>query len=173
MAIDIAFIIFMLAAIMKGLRRGLIVAVFSVLACIVGLAAAIKLSAVVADQLRDSIHVSYKWLPVIAFILVFLAVVLIVRWAANLLQAALVLILLEWLNKLGGVALFIALYMAIFSILLFYASTWHILPHSMIASSRSYAVIAPWGPAVINEVGKFIPLFRDMFIKLESFFEDL
>ncbi|HEY4110437.1 hypothetical protein [Puia sp.] len=48
MAIDVLFIIFLLLAIFRGLRHGFIIAVVSALAWIIGIAAAIKLSAVVA-----------------------------------------------------------------------------------------------------------------------------
>ena len=51
MIIDIIFVILIVLALLQGYRRGLIVAVFSLISIIVGLAAAIKLSAVVANYL--------------------------------------------------------------------------------------------------------------------------
>jgi membrane protein required for colicin V production len=170
MAIDIIFIVLMLIAVFKGLQRGLIVAVFSVIACLAGLAAAIKLSAVLADHWKDSVHASSKWIPILAFILVFVVVVLLVRWLANLIEAAVDFVFLEWLNKLGGLLLYIALYAAVYSILLFYGAKSHIIPDKVIASSRVYGSIEPWGPAVINAIGKVIPFFKDMFTELAAFF---
>src|SRR6185312_12327550 len=72
--IDILFFIIILLAIIKGWRRGLLLALFSVICCLLGLAAAIKLSAVVASHLGVGLNSSSRWLPVIAFILVFIAV---------------------------------------------------------------------------------------------------
>ena len=40
----------------------------------------------------------------------------------------------------------------------------------VIAGSRTYPYIAPWGPKVINNLGKIIPIFKDMFADLEDFF---
>ncbi|HEV3251595.1 MAG TPA: CvpA family protein [Puia sp.] len=173
MGIDILFLVFVIIAVFRGLRRGLIVAVFSFAACIIGLAAAVKLSAIVAVHLKDAIHVSEKWLPILAFILVFVLVVFVVRRAANLLEKLIDFVWLEWLNKLGGVILYTALYLAVFSVLLFYGSSSHILPRSMIESSKVYHFIEPWGPAVINQLARIIPLFRDMFVQLEAFFGNL
>ena len=51
MIIDIIVVIILILAAIKGFRQGLIVALFSVIAFIVGLAAAIKLSVVVAGLL--------------------------------------------------------------------------------------------------------------------------
>ena len=77
MIIDIIFVILIVLALIQGYRRGLIVAVFSLISIIVGLAAAIKLSAVVANHLGHAVKVSDKWLPVISFAIVFIAVVFI------------------------------------------------------------------------------------------------
>jgi membrane protein required for colicin V production len=173
MLIDIIFIIIVVMAIFKGLRRGLIIAIFSVLALVAGLAAAIKLSAVTAVYLKDSIHVSAKWLPVLAFALVFIAVILLVRWTASLIEAATNFALLGWINRLGGVLLYAAVYISIFSVLLFYGAKAHFIPVSTIASSKTFPFIQPWGPALINGIGRIIPFFRDMFTQLEDFFEHI
>jgi uncharacterized protein YqeY len=75
MIIDILVLIFLVMAVIKGLRRGLIVAVFSIFAFIAGIAAAMKLSVVVAGYLKDSVNISAKWLPFISFAVVFIGVV--------------------------------------------------------------------------------------------------
>jgi len=55
MFVDVIFVILMVMALFKGYTRGLIVAVFSFGAFLIGLAAALKLSAVVAQRLQDKI----------------------------------------------------------------------------------------------------------------------
>ena len=52
MIIDIVFVIIMILAIFKGLSKGLMLGIFSLLAFIIGLAAALKLSVVVAAYLK-------------------------------------------------------------------------------------------------------------------------
>jgi membrane protein required for colicin V production len=173
MLIDIIFIIIVVMAIFKGLRRGLIIAIFSVLALLAGLAAAIKLSAVTAVYLKDSIHVSAKWLPVLAFAIVFIVVILLVRWTASLIEAATNFALLGWINRLGGVLLYAAVYISIFSVLLFYGAKAHFISGTTIASSKTFPFIQPWGPALVNGIGRIIPFFRDMFTQLEDFFEHI
>ena len=70
--IDIIFAIIIIIACIKGYQKGLIIAVFSIIAFIIGLAAALKLSAVVAGWLNGQANISAKWLPFISFALVFL-----------------------------------------------------------------------------------------------------
>ena len=86
MVLDIIFVVILILAIIKGLRRGLIVGIFSFLAIIIGLAAAIKLSAVVAGYLGDATSISQRWLPIISFAVVFIIVILLVRLGAAAIQ---------------------------------------------------------------------------------------
>ncbi len=169
--IDIIFCVIVILAIIKGWRRGLLLALFSVICCLVGLAAAVKLSAVVAADLGSDFRISSRWLPVAAFIIVFIGVALLVRWAANLLEKALKMVFLEWLNKLGGIVLFVILYISIYSVLLFYGTHVHFISSAAIQSSHIYPLIAPWGPGVIHFIEKFIPFGQDMFKQLEAFFD--
>jgi membrane protein required for colicin V production len=54
MSIDIAYLVIIALAAMKGFSRGLIMAVFSFAALFIGLAAALKLSSVVANYFKSS-----------------------------------------------------------------------------------------------------------------------
>jgi len=149
----------------------LIVAIFSLLSLIIGLAAAIKLSALVANHLKESgVHVSSKWLPIISFVIVFLIVVFIVRWFERILESIIKFTLLTWVDKLGGVILYAVVYLAILSVVLFYLTKAHVLSDGVIASSKTYHFIEPYGPFIINKVADLIPVFKDMFAQLEDFF---
>jgi membrane protein required for colicin V production len=173
MLIDIIFIVLLIAAVFKGYTRGLIVAIFSILALVTGLAAALKLSVVTAEWLKNAVHIAAKWLPVLAFALVFTVVVLLVRLGAMALQKTAALAFLGWADKLGGILLYTILYLIIFSILLFYAEKLDILKQETIASSRTYVFVKPWGPKAINLIATLIPYFKDMFQQLAGFFANL
>jgi membrane protein required for colicin V production len=157
-------------AVIKGWRSGLILALFSVICCLLGLAAAVKLSAVVAAHLESGLKLSSRWLPVIAFVIVFVTVVILVRWAANLIEKGVKMLFLGWLNKLGGILLFILLYISIYSVALFYGTRVSIISPEAVKASHVYPLIAPWGPSVIRFIEKFIPFGQDMFAVLETFF---
>ncbi len=171
MLLDIIFVVILILAIIKGYQRGLIVGVFSLLAIIIGLAAAIKLSAVVADYIGKAITVSDKWLPVISFAVVFIIVVLLIRLGANLIQKSLEISMLGWVNRLGGIVFYLAVYIIVFSIILFYAEQVKLIKEETIADSATYSYVQPWGPKVIEGFAVIIPVFKDMFTGLENFFE--
>ena len=170
MLIDAVFALLILLACIKGYKKGLIVALFSIIAFIAGLAAALKLSAVVAAKLSGSINASAKWLPVISFIAVFLIVVLLVNLVGRMIQKSVEMVLLGWVNRIGGIILYALLYSIIFSIFLFYAVQLHFIKTETIKASQCYSFIQPLGPAVIDKLGSIIPVFKDMFSRLEEFF---
>ena len=169
--IDIIFAILMILAVVRGYQKGLIIALFSIIAFILGLAAALKLSAVVAVYLGTATSVSMKWLPVISFILVFVLVIFLVQLGAKLIEKTFELALLGWLNRLGGVLLYIFLYTLFFSLFLFYADRLDVFEKTTIAASKVYPVVQPFGPKIIDGLGVLVPIFKNMFIELEAFFE--
>lgn len=156
----------------RGYRQGLIVGVLSYLAFIIGLAAAIKLSALVAAKMTGQVNVSDRWMPFLAFSLVFVFVVMLVKWVARLAQSAFERIKLGWLNRIGGVFLFSLIYISGYAIFLFYISRLKILPES-IGSSASYGFIKVFGSYAIDTLGSFLPIFKNLFSELEHFFEGI
>ena len=173
MLIDFTFAALMILAIIKGYQKGFILAIFSIIAFIIGLAAALKLSTAVADYLKDSISVSAKWLPFIAFAIVFFLVVLLVRLGAKLIEKTFQAVMLGWLNRIAGIFLYAALYLIILSIFIFYAQKLQILQPAAIESSQTYHFIQPWGPKVMDNFGRLIPPFKDMFTQLGDYFNSL
>jgi membrane protein required for colicin V production len=173
MLIDFTFAVLMILAVIKGYQKGLILAIFSIIAFIIGLAAALKFSAVVAGYLKDSVNVSAKWLPFIAFALVFFVVVLLVRLGGKLVEKTFQAVMLGWANRIGGVLLYAALYLIILSIFIFYGEKLHLLQPATIQASATYKFIQPWAPVIIDNIGKVIPIFKDMFTELGDFFNSL
>lgn len=170
MIIDVLVAISLLTAIIKGFQKGFIVAIFSVVAFIAGIAAALKLSASVAAWLNHSTNIAVKWLPFLSFVLVFIAVVLLVRLGAKFVESAVTFALMGWLNKLLGILLFAVLYCIILSVFLFYAQQLHLFSESTVKESITWPYISPWAPVIINKIGTVVPVFKDLFEELSKFF---
>lgn len=173
MFIDFIAIGLLIVAIFKGFRNGLVVAIFSFLAFIIGLAAALKLSALVADYFGENTNISQRWLPVLAFAIVFFLVVFLVRLGAKAIEGGLKMAMLGWLNRLGGVIFYVLLYFFIFSIVLFYAVQLKIIKPEASQISVSFPIIYPLAPSVIEALGSILPFFKNMFAELENFFGSL
>jgi len=173
MFIDLIAVGLILLAIIKGFRKGLIVAIFSLLAFIIGLAAAIKLSSAVAVYLGTNTNISHRWLPVLAFAIVFFVVVLLVRLGAKIIEGGLRMAMLGWVNKLGGIIFYLLLYFFVFSVVLFYATQLHLIKPETIQTSATYPIIYPLAPVVLDALGTIVPFFKNMFGELEIFFDNV
>ena len=58
-------------------------------------------------------------------------------------------------------------------IFIFYAEKLQLLQATAIESSQTYPFIQPWGPKVMDNFGRAIPVFKDMFTELGDFFSGL
>lgn len=170
MIIDLAAGLLLVMALYKGWTKGLVLALFSFLSFFIGLAAALKLSALVAGYLASATNLSARWLPVLAFLIVFIGVALLVRLGARAIEGVLQLAALGWLNRLGGILFYALLYLFIFSILLFYADSLHLFRSTTTEASLVYPVLKPLGPKMIDALGVLVPFFRDLFAQLQEFF---
>ena len=173
MILDIIVAVILILGVFKGYRQGLIVALFSLVAFVIGLAAAIKLSVVAADYIGKAVKISDKWLPIVSFAVVFLIVVLLVRLGAKFIKKTVELAMLGWANRIGGILLYVGLYILIFSVLLFYVDQMNFIKPETKSESVTYSYIKPWGPKLMDGLGKIIPVFKGMFEELEDFFDNV
>jgi len=171
MLLDLIYAVVIILAVLQGYRRGLVVGLFSLVAVIIGLAAAMKLSIAAGKYIGKVIKISDEWLPIISFAVVFILIVLLIRLGAKAVQKTIEIAMLGWVNKIGGIVFYAALYTIIFSVLLFYAEQMKWLQPDAIHKSVVYSFVQPWGPKAINGFGSIIPFFKDMFGELEQFFD--
>ncbi len=173
MIIDLILLVLLVLAVFKGYSKGFIVAICSFLAILAGLAAATKLSVIVANYIGENTFISKQWLPFLSFIVVMVIVFFVVKWIAYLLRGSAKVLLLGWLDKLGGMVFFAIIYLAVYSVLLFYATQMNLLKPGTIAQSKTYFYIEPFGPKMINAIGYVIPFFKNIFEELQDFFSAL
>ena len=170
MIIDIFLAILIVLAIIKGYSKGAIIALFSLIGFVIGIAAALKLSATVSERLGTALQTSSKWLPFISFIVVFVVVILLVKLGAKMLQKTVELVMLGWLNRLGGIIFYGLLYTFILSVILFYLVQLKLVSPATTAASIVYPYLSPLAPKVINALGEILPIFKNLFEQLSAFF---
>lgn len=141
--IDLLFLGMMAMAVFKGIRNGLIVALFSIVGWIVGIIAAFRFSDVAASYLQGTFDISPRTLSIISFVIVFLLVMLLVNLGAKLVEKTVELALLGWVNRIGGIFFYVLLYTLLFSILIYFAERVHLINAETIASSKVYPWVKP------------------------------
>ena len=143
MVIDLLFLGMMMLAVFNGVKNGLIVALFSIVAWILGLIAAFKFSDVAATYIDNLIDVSPRVLTIISFIVVFMLVVLLVNLGARLVEKTVQLTLLGWFNRIGGIFFYVLLYTLIFSVIVYFAEKTKLVNEETISSSKVYGWVRP------------------------------
>ena len=161
--------VLMALAFYKGFSKGFIIALFSVLGFIIGIAAALKLSAAVAVRISEHSG-SSKWWPLISFLLVFIAFAIVVNICGKLIQKTFEAVMLGWANRVAGILIYAFLYSIILSVFLFYAVQLQFIKSTTTDASIIYPYMKQLAPMVIDGFGRVIPWFRDMFGALERFF---
>ena len=86
MILDIIAITILIAFFVQGYRKGVIVAIFSLLAIIIGIVCALKLSQKLAGYLFAAGWVTSAWAQLISYIILFIGVAWLVRLGGKFLQ---------------------------------------------------------------------------------------
>lgn len=86
----------------RGFSKGFVIEIASLLALVAGIFVAVHFSSFASDFLTANINISEKYLPIIAFVVTFLVVVLGVHLVGKLLEKIVDLIALGFINKLAG-----------------------------------------------------------------------
>lgn len=173
MFLDIVVLIVVVLALVKGYSKGLIMALFSTLALVIGLAAAVKFSAVAAPVIRQSLGIDGQFVPILSFLAIFVVVIIVIRLAGKAIEKTFETASIGFINRASGALLYLILYLAITSILFFYIEKMGLIQLETMEASVTWDWIAPWGPAVLDGIGMLIPFFKDMFDSLNEFFEEV
>lgn len=171
MLIDLICAATLLLALIKGWSKGLIIALFSLLAWLIGILAALRLSVAVAAWLQQYDAIATRYVPLLAFVLVFVAAVLLVRLGARMLQGFAELLYMGWANRIAGALLYSFMYLFLLSVFLFYAVQLSIIT----PAGLHHSVTAPWlqqmAPLLLNLLGKMLPVVTTWLQQLQQFFQ--
>jgi membrane protein required for colicin V production len=103
----------------RGFSKGFIIELASLIGLVLGILAAYYFAGYVQDMLKDYFTFSDKATKIIAYILIFLAVMLVVYLIGKVIEKTIDLIALGWLNKLLGAIFGLAKGIVLVSIILF------------------------------------------------------
>lgn len=117
---DLVFIIPLLWGAYKGFTKGLIVSVASLFALLLGIYGAIQLSDYTGHYVKEFFDVKADYLPLIAFAITFIGIVIGIHFVAKLINKLVDAIALGWLNTIAGILFGILKTAFILSIVVFF-----------------------------------------------------
>lgn len=173
MAIDVIGIILIVLFFIRGYMKGIIVAVFSLLAIILGIICALKLSEWLAQWMLEKGWITNGWGQVLSYLILFFGVVLLVRIVAKAIEGSARLAMLGMVNGLIGGVVYALMAAIVWSCMLWVGSQTGLIKPEMIAQSKTYSYISPLAPWVFDHVGDVLPFAKDVFKDLSGFFDKL
>lgn len=150
--LDIILIIPLLWGLWRGFSRGFIMELCTLMALILGVYGAIEFSEYTGSFLAEKFNADTNLMPLIAFAVTFLIIVIIVHLFGRLLQGALKLIALGTVNKLAGAVFSLIKYALILSSFIYLINGFSpknkILPDDLAQGSLLYKPIASLAPTL-------------------------
>ena len=173
MIIDIFFVLFLLLGIITGARKGFIHSIFSFVAFLAGIIAGLKYTDEFSLWLHDFLNIHSKYLPFIAFGLIFIVVVILLNLLSRLIEKVVNILMLGFFNRLGGVIFWSLIYVLGFSILLWFLNQVHFISPEAKVESQVYFYIEPFAPIAFSLMAKLFPFMEGLFDSIENSFEEM
>lgn len=140
--IDLILAIILIIAAIQGFRKGFIVELASLAALVLGIWGGIKFSDWTANFITDTTAFHSKYLSVIAFLVTFIIIVIVIHILGKILDNAVKVVALGFLNRLAGIIFGVLKTAVILSILLLLFDAIdqnvHILPAAQKSESKLY-----------------------------------
>lgn len=175
-AIDIVIIIPVLWGFYRGFMKGVVMEAATLVAFFAGVWGGMHLSDGLAVMLRDWFASDSDYVPLIAFALVFVGILIVVFSVAKILERFLENASMSIFNKIAGGAFGTLKFLLIMSVLFFVTDavekSIEIVPPKMKDESLLYRPVAQIAPAVIpglkeSELGKKIPTKDDVEVDVD------
>lgn len=168
--IDIILIVLFILAGFHGYQKGFVNQLASFVGLILGIWCAIKFSDYTAGILTEHLHLTTEYLPLIAFAVTFLIVVIVVHFIGNLVDGLFELAFLGFANSILGVVFGVlktAFILSVILIIMEKADTKiNVLPKDIAEKSLFYRPIAHLAPSIFPDLN-----FDEIKTKLKETFE--
>ncbi|WP_226391232.1 CvpA family protein [Penaeicola halotolerans] len=153
----------------SGFRKGLLIEIISILALLLAIIGAFKLMDwLVALIMPHAASISYL-VPVIAFLLLFIGIILIVRGVGVLLKKLLDLTFFGLFDNIFGALLGIIKWTFGVSLLLWVASAMNFeIPKEHTEEAVIYPYLESLAPNTVNLINEYLPVIQDTFDSLKA-----
>ncbi len=160
MWIDILSGTILIIAILQGYRHGLIKAIISFFSLFIGLIVAFQFAGYISNLLKEHTKIGSQWLPFIAFLVVLIGVMILLKMVTGILQQSAEWLMLGWLNKLLGMILYALIYGTILSAVLYFMILLGVVEKASIKDSFSFSYLESWWPYFMKKLSLWIPSIK-------------
>ncbi len=169
MYIDVLVGIIALTSFYKGYTKGLVGAILSLVAVLVGSILSLKLAHTLAAYLQAQNIINNKFILPLSFILIFVATIYIFKLIIKAIEGALKIALLGWVNKLVGGTVYALMGLFIVSALFWLASFVKLITPNAINESKTYVWVQPLAPKGINLLSHVTPYCSNLVSQVSTY----
>lgn len=171
--LDIIILIPLLIGAYKGYKKGLLREIVSIVALVLAIVLGFKLLDWGIDALAPYFEDWGKFLPIAAFILIFIGVIVAVNIIGRIIKTVLDMTLLGGLDSFSGGVLGILKWAFGVSVVLWLGQSIEIsVPEQMEEGTHIYPLVASIAPYVFDAVSVYLPFIQELFDTLKSFIID-
>ena len=163
MIIDGFIAISLVLAFIRGWKKGVLWAVASLLAVILGSLVSLKLSHRFAEFLQAQQIIDSKYTLIVSYVLLFLIVMYGLRLIIKMIEKLMKSLMLGWVNRLVGGAVYVLFSAFMVSSIFWLANQGGILTEEGKKESQLYSIIEPIAPMGIEIGSDLIPYAKEMF----------
>ncbi len=173
MGIDIVVAIIIFIAFIKGYRDGFIMSVFTISSYLVGFFAALHFSFVVANYLTQNVNLPEQWVPIISFIILFAAVILIVRLLGKLVEKVIGKLLPTAFNKIVGGLAWSLLAFILLSLSYQLIDSAGLFTDSLKLESQTQPYLVQVNDTIRGRIGEVFPFIQNLYLEIDEYFKGM
>ena len=173
MILDILFLIVLVWGFYTGYQKGLLHAIFFLLALFIGIIVALKASHVASVYIEEWLSLNSSILPIVSFVIMFLIVAFTVILLGKAMEGVLKVTKLNIFNRLAGSFVWIILGMFFLSTVFWYGVKYHLISEEYQKTSHSYSIVEPVSPFVVEQTGIVFPVVEDLYGAIGGLIEDV
>lgn len=161
---DIALLALIVLGAFSGYRHGFLMELFSFGAIVLGVLGGFKLMGYAIVWLAAEFNINQTILPYVAFAIVFLAILIIVRLIGTMLKASIDKTFLGTVDQAAGAGLGLVKALFLLSVSLWILDALDLdLPEKWTSNSWLLPRVESFAPQVTLWLGDYVPFFRDVF----------
>lgn len=161
---DLILAIMLLLGAWSGYRKGFLMALFSLAAILLGIIGGFRLMGDGVAWLTGKVDADATLLPYIAFLIIFLVIVVAVKIIGSVLRASIAQTVLGQADQILGALLGIVRYAFLISVLIWILTSIHLLiPKDWTKDSKIFPVLEKTAPFISEKVGSLFPSVEDLF----------
>jgi membrane protein required for colicin V production len=168
MAIDLIVLVLSIIAFVRGWKKGLLWAICSVIAVVLGIIIAMKLSSEFSQYLFVNNIITNQYALLISFVLLFAASIFLFRMVVKFAEKILDTLFLGWVNNLLGGLLYTFFAIFVVSTFCWLADQVSLLKPSLKTESQTYEYIKPISPTTISIVSNYLPYCKNLISQAQA-----